>query len=149
MGCFWGVEAFFKKIPGVLDTTVGYTGGRIRNPTYERVCGGSTGHAEAIEIVFDPAITSYQKLLDLFWEHHDPTTFHRQGPDVGEQYRSAIFYHDEEQQKLALDSRDRLERTKKYMNPIVTEIVEDKEFYPAEDYHQDYADKNISYVCHI
>jgi peptide-methionine (S)-S-oxide reductase len=149
MGCFWGVQALFKSIPGVIKTTVGYTGGKIPNPTYERVCAGSSGHAEAMEMEFDPKIVSYEKLLDLFWEHHDPTTYHRQGPDVGEQYRSAIFYHNEEQKKLAEESKDRLDRNHRYTNPIVTEIVEAKEFWPAEEYHQNYADKHPDAACAI
>lgn len=149
MGCFWGVEAFFKKVPGVTSTTVGYTGGHVADPNYEKVCTGTTGHAEAIEIEFDPAASSFEKLLDLFWEHHDPTTPNQQGPDYGEQYRSAIFYHSLEQKKSAEESRNRLEINHRFTNPIVTEIVEAKEFYPAEEYHQDYSDKNPSYVCHI
>ncbi len=149
MGCFWGVQALFKSVPGVIKTMAGYTGGKIPHPTYERVCAGSTGHAEAVEIEFDPSVVSFEKLLDLFWEHHDPTTFHRQGPDVGEQYRSAIFTHNEEQARLAQESKERLDRNKRYTNPIVTEIVPAKEFYPAEEYHQNYADKHPDVVCHI
>jgi peptide-methionine (S)-S-oxide reductase len=149
MGCFWGVQALFKAVPGVTNTTVGYTGGKIPNPTYERVCAGSTGHAEAMEMEFDPAKISFEKLLDLFWEHHDPTTYHRQGPDVGEQYRSAIFYHSAEQKRLAEESKERLERNHRYTNPIVTEIVEAKEFWPAEEYHQNYADKHPDVACAI
>lgn len=149
MGCFWGVQVLFKRVKGVLKTVVGYTGGHVVNPSYEKVCTGTTGHAEVIEIEFNPEIVSYNSLLETFFEHHDPTTPNRSGPDVGEQYRSAIFYHDEEQKKLAEEFRDRLERTKRYQNPIVTEILPAKEFYPAEEYHQDYADKNPTYVCHI
>ena len=149
MGCFWGVQVLFKKVPGVLKTVVGYSGGHVANPSYEKVCTGTTGHAESIEIEFDPTKVSYEELLDLFWEHHDPTTPNQQGPDVGEQYRSVIFYHNESQKKLAEESRDRLERNRRFTNKIVTEIVPAKEFYPAEDYHQDYAEKNPSYVCHI
>ncbi len=149
MGCFWGVQALFKAVPGVTKTTVGYTGGKIPSPTYERVCAGSTGHAEAMEMEFDQSIVSYEKLLDLFWEHHDPTTYHRQGPDVGEQYRSAIFYHSEEQKKLAEESKERLDRNHRYTNPIVTEIVPAHEFWPAEEYHQNYAEKNPNVACAI
>ncbi|MBX4189276.1 peptide-methionine (S)-S-oxide reductase MsrA [Candidatus Parcubacteria bacterium] len=149
MGCFWGVQALYKAVPGVVRATSGYTGGKIPNPTYERVCTGSTGHAEAVEVEFDPSLVSYEKLLDLFWEHHDPTTLHRQGPDVGEQYRSAIFYHTEEQKRLAEESKERLDRNHRYTNGIVTEIAEAKEFWPAEEYHQDYAEKHPDVVCHI
>lgn len=149
MGCFWGVQFLFKKVLGVTKTTVGYTGGHVEDPTYEKVCAGTTGHAEAIEIEFDPSLVTYQALLDTFFEHHDPTTPNRSGPDVGEQYRSAIFHHDEEQKKLAEETKDRLERNHRYKNPIVTEIFPAGAFYPAEEYHQDYAEKNPSYVCHI
>lgn len=149
MGCFWGPQVLFKKVQGVIKTSVGYTGGTIENPTYEKVCGGSTGHAEAIEIEFDPSIVSYKELLDLFWKFHNPTTYNRQGPDIGEQYRSAIFFHNAEQKKLALDSMEELLESKKHEDPIVTEIVPAREFYPAEDYHQDYFDKNPNAVCHI
>ncbi len=149
MGCFWGVQALFKSIPGVTHTTVGYTGGHTLNPNYEKVCTGTTGHAEAIEIEFDPSVVSYKELLDLFWKHHNPTTYNRQGPDIGEQYRSAIFYHTEEQKQLALTSRDKLSESKKYSDPIVTEIVPAETFYPAEEYHQDFATKNPHVVCHI
>jgi len=149
MGCFWGPEAFYKPIKGILDTTVGYTGGRVADPTYEQVCGGDTGHAEAIEIVFDPSVITYGQILDHFWEHHDPSAFHRQGPDVGEQYRAAIFYHNDAQKAEALASKDRFIERHKFSKPIVTEIVEAGPFYAAEEYHQDYADKHSSYVCHI
>ncbi|MBX4200338.1 peptide-methionine (S)-S-oxide reductase MsrA [Candidatus Parcubacteria bacterium] len=149
MGCFWGVQALFKSTPGVIKATSGYTGGHLANPSYEKVCTGTTGHAEAVEVEFDPSRISYEKLLDLFWEHHDPTTYHRQGPDVGEQYRSGIFYHSDVQKRLAEESRDRLSRNHRYLNPIVTEILPAKEFYPAEEYHQDYAEKHPDVVCHI
>jgi peptide-methionine (S)-S-oxide reductase len=149
MGCFWGVQALFKAVPGVANTVAGYTGGHVVNPSYEKVCSGSSGHAEAVEMEFDPNVVSYEKLLDLFWEHHDPTTPNRQGPDIGEQYRSAIFYHDDEQKKLAEESKERLEKNHRFKNPIVTEIVSAPEFYRAEEYHQDYAEKNPSVVCHI
>ncbi|MHB1330764.1 MAG: peptide-methionine (S)-S-oxide reductase MsrA [Minisyncoccota bacterium] len=149
MGCFWGPQVLFKKIPGVVRTTVGYAGGHKKDPTYEDVCSGNTGHAESIEIEFDPSIVTYDSLLDTFFEHHDPTTLNRQGPDIGEQYRSVIFYHDESQKEVALEFKDRLERNNRYHRPIVTEIIPAKEFYRAEEYHQDYAEKNPSYVCHI
>lgn len=149
MGCFWGVQVLFKKIPGVITTTVGYTGGHVENPSYEKVCNGTTGHAEAIELEFDPSVVSYQSLLDTFFEHHDPTTPNRSGPDVGTQYRSAIFYHNDSQKRLAEETVARLTRTQRYLRPIVTEITPAGAFYRAEEYHQEYAEKNPSYVCHI
>jgi peptide-methionine (S)-S-oxide reductase len=149
MGCFWGPEAFFRDIPGIVDTTVGYTGGGVVNPTYEQVCAGTTGHAEAIELSFDPSIITYGQVLDLFWEHHDPTTFHRQGPDVGEQYRAGIFYLDEEQKAEAEASKIRFVERHKFSKPIVTEITQATAFFPAEEYHQDYSKKHASFVCHI
>lgn len=149
MGCFWGPQAFFKTIPGVINTTVGYTGGHLDSPTYDQICSGNTGHAEAIEIEFDPKIITYKELLDLFWAHHNPTTYNRQGPDVGEQYRAAIFFHNGEQKELALESLDKLIESKKYKEPIVTEITEATEFYKAEEYHQNFAEKNPHVVCHI
>src|SRR3989338_7785786 len=135
-GCFWGVQAAFDKIKEVIKTTVGYTGGNLKNPSYEDVCSNKTGHAEAILLEFNPKIVSYEKLLEIFWKIHDPTTINRQGPDVGSQYRSAIFYYNDEQRITALNSRDK--EAKKYKNKIVTQIVKIKEFYPAEDYHQKY-----------
>lgn len=149
MGCFWGVQALFKKLPGVLHTTVGYTGGKWPDPTYEKVCGGSSGHAEAVEIEFDPSITSYDKLLNIFFEAHDPTTPDRQGPDIGTQYRSAIFYHTDEQRKIAEEVKDRLDRNSRFSNPIVTQIAPAGVFYRAEEYHQDYTDKHPDAVCAI
>ena len=148
-GCFWGVEAAFQNIKGVKTTTVGYTGGTLKNPTYKQVCFGNTGHAEAVEIEFNPKIISYQKLLDTFWENHDPTTFHKQGPDIGSQYRSAIFYHNEEQKKDALASLRIWQ--KKFRNKIVTEIVKATKFYPAEEYHQKYYQKHkiMGKICGI
>ena len=145
-GCFWGVQAAFDKIKGVVKTTVGYTGGDFKNPNYEQVCSDKTGHAEAIFIEFNPKIVSYEKLLEIFWKIHDPTTINRQGPDVGSQYRSAIFYYNDEQRITALNSRDK--EAKKYKNKIVTQIVKIKEFYPAEDYHQKYY-LTHKVVCHI
>lgn len=149
MGCFWGVQTFFKTIPGVTKTTVGYTGGHIDNPTYEKICMGNTGHAEAIEIEFDSKVITYSQLLDLFWNHHNPTTYNRQGPDIGEQYRSVIFYHSDIQKKLAEESMQKLTDMKKFKNPIVTEIVPAGTFYRAEEYHQDYSEKHPNFVCHI
>lgn len=138
-GCFWGVEADFKQIPGVLTTQVGYTGGKTTNPTYEQVCYTNTGHAEAVDLTFDDSIITYEKLLDAFWDMHDPTTIDRQGPDVGSQYRSAIFTHSTSQEKSAKASL--IKREKLIKEKIVTQIVPAKEFYRAEEYHQDYAAK--------
>ncbi|MBI2340728.1 MAG: peptide-methionine (S)-S-oxide reductase MsrA [Deltaproteobacteria bacterium] len=148
-GCFWGVEKIIREIPGVLDTTVGYTGGTTSHPTYEDVCTGTTGHSEAIEIVFDPAKISYEALLDYFFRLHDPTTLNKQGHDVGNQYRSAIFYHGEKQKEAALKVRDHVNRSGKWSKGIVTEIVPAGTFYTAEEYHQDYLLKNPGgYSCH-
>jgi peptide-methionine (S)-S-oxide reductase len=135
-GCFWGVESLFQELDGVVDTTVGYAGGTTENPTYKEVCYENTGHAEVIEIVFDPAKVSYEELLAYFWRLHDPTTVNRQGPDVGTQYRSVIFYYSPEQKAAA--EKVKVEAQKKWKRPIVTEIVEGPTFYPAEAYHQDY-----------
>jgi peptide-methionine (S)-S-oxide reductase len=140
-GCFWGVEADFRAIEGVVDALVGYTGGSTPNPTYQQVCSDRTGHAEAVEVTFDPARVSYSQLLDAFWELHDPTTPNRQGPDVGSQYRSAIFYHSEEQRAAAEASKAALERSGRYKTPVVTEIVPAATFWRAEDYHQQYVAK--------
>jgi peptide-methionine (S)-S-oxide reductase len=140
-GCFWGIEDAFRKIPGVLSATAGYTGGTFANPTYEDVCSGRTGHAEAVRIEFDPAQVSYEQLLEVFWNIHDPTTPDRQGPDVGSQYRSAVFFHTPEQEAAARASREKLERSGHYANPIVTEITPAPDFYPAEEYHQRYYEK--------
>jgi len=141
-GCFWCMEAPFDKLPGVTSVTSGYTGGQKRNPTYEEVSAGSTGHAEAVQVVFDPAVISYGKLLDVFWHNIDPTVSNRQFCDVGTQYRSAIFTHDEEQRRLAEASRAELAKSKPFRENIVTEIVPASEFYPAEEYHQKYYQKN-------
>lgn len=135
-GCFWGVQAAFDEVKGVVSTTVGYTGGHAKNPTYKDVCTGATNHAEAIEIIFDPKKVSFEKLLELFWKIHDPTQVNRQGPDVGSQYRSAVFYHDEEQKKIAEKSKQTLENT--IMKKVATEITKASAFYPAEAYHQKY-----------
>ena len=138
-GCFWGVEAKFQKIKGVKKTTVGYMGGKLKNPTYEQVCTDKTGHAEVIQIMYDEKQTSYEKLLKIFWEIHDPTQLNRQGPDIGTQYRSVIFYHNEKQKKFTEESKK--QQQKKYNKKIVTEITPVKEFYPAEEYHQKYLQK--------
>jgi peptide-methionine (S)-S-oxide reductase len=140
-GCFWGVEAAFRKVKGVTSTSVGYTGGNLENPGYHDVSTGKTGHAESIEVLYDPSRISYEELLDVFWNIHDPTTQNRQGPDIGSQYRSAIFYHNEDQKTAASDSKKELEASGKYRKTIVTEIVPASEFYPAEDYHQRYFEK--------
>jgi peptide-methionine (S)-S-oxide reductase len=148
-GCFWGVEDAFRHVPGVISTTVGYTGGRTKNPTYEEVCSHTTGHAEALEVEFDPAKVSYLQLLSVFWQSHDPTTLNRQGPDVGTQYRSAIFYHDAQQEADARASKETLEKAKVFKRPIVTEISPASEFYRAEDYHQQYFEKRGMKSCHL
>jgi peptide-methionine (S)-S-oxide reductase len=148
-GCFWGVEAAFRQIKGVRRTTVGYSGGTLENPGYRDVCSGRTGHAEAIEVEYDPMEVSYAELLQVFWENHDPTTLNRQGPDVGTQYRSVIFYHNEEQQLAATRSKEELASSGRYRNPIVTEIVPAAEFYRAEEYHQQYLEKRGLATCKI
>lgn len=147
-GCFWGVEEAFRTLPGVVSTRVGYTGGTLSNPTYENVCSGTTHHAEAIEISFDPTKISYSDLLDLFWRMHDPTTMNRQGFDIGEQYRSAIFFHSNEQKELAEKSKAALEKSKRFSRPIVTQIVSATTFFEAEEYHQKYLLKRGANVCH-
>jgi peptide-methionine (S)-S-oxide reductase len=141
-GCFWCIEADFEKVEGVLTVTSGYTGGRVPNPTYKQVSAGGTGHTEAIRVVFDPDRVTYKELLDVFWRNIDPTVSDRQFCDVGSQYRAGIFYHTEEQKEMAEESRDDLERTKMFPDPIVTEITAAGAFYPAEAYHQDYYKKN-------
>ena len=148
-GCFWGVEVTFRNVPGVKDVLVGYLGGTMANPTYRDVCTGRTGHAEVVQVTYDPAEVSYDKLLDVFWENHDPTTLNRQGPDVGTQYRSAIFYHSPEQQREAEASKAHLEQSGRFRRPIVTEITPASAFYPAEDYHQRYLEKRGLASCHI
>ncbi|MDD2773157.1 MAG: peptide-methionine (S)-S-oxide reductase MsrA [Elusimicrobiales bacterium] len=149
VGCFWGAQAYFKKVPGVLSTSAGYTGGYKPNPTYEEVCTGKTGHAEAVEVVFDPAIISFRRLLEHFWKIHNPTSLNKQGNDSGSQYRGAVFYRSPEQKRDAEESKLALEKSGKYSKPIATEITTASEFYPAEDYHQDYLDKNPGGYCHI
>jgi len=148
-GCFWGVEAAFRQVKGVISTSVGYTGGSLKNPTYEDVCSGKTGHAEVVEVVYDPEQVSYDKLLQVFWENHDPTTLNRQGPDIGAQYRSAVFYHTPEQMTAALAAKEKLQTGGRYKRPIVTEITAASPYYPAEDYHQQYLEKRGLASCHI
>lgn len=144
-GCFWGVEEAFRNLNGVISTTVGYMGGDFENPTYEDVCRGGTGHAETVEVVYDPSIISYNELLAVFWNNHDPTTPDRQGPDVGSQYRSVIFYYDDEEKKLALAFKEEVQ--KRFSRDIVTEIVPATTFYRAEDYHQQYLAKRGRKSC--
>lgn len=148
-GCFWGVEAAFRRVPGVIDAAVGYEGGTLANPTYRDVCGDQSGHAEVVQVEFDPARVSYERLLDVFWQIHDPTTLNRQGPDVGTQYRSVIFYHTPEQEQTARASKERLEQSRKLRRPVVTEIVPAQTFYRAEEYHQRYAEKHGGAGCHL
>ena len=140
-GCFWGVEAAFREVEGVTSTQVGYAGGSLEDPTYEQVCSGRTGHAETVEVEFDPAKVSYDGLLAVFWEIHDPTTLNRQGPDVGAQYRSAIFSHDAEQEAAARASKEKLQNSGRFGREIVTEITPASTFHRAEEYHQQYLDK--------
>lgn len=137
-GCFWCIEPAFQKLNGVLSTTVGYAGGSFENPTYEDVCTGQTGHAEVVQVDYDASKISYDELLNVFWNNHDPTTLNRQGPDIGEQYRSVIFFHTAEQESVAKTSREKLQNSGKYGKKIVTEIVPASQFYKAEEYHQKY-----------
>ena len=146
-GCFWGVEAAFREVRGVKSTEVGYSGGTVKNPTYKDVCTGRTGHAEAVKVEYDPAELSYEELLDVFWGCHDPTTLNRQGPDVGTQYRSAIFFHTPEQEVAARASKENLQASDDYTRPIVTEIIPASEFYRAEEYHQQYLEKRGQASC--
>lgn len=149
-GCFWGVESAFRAIPGVLDAEVGYIGGITENPTYEQVCTDRTGHAEAVEVTFDPRLVSYEELVERFWALHDPTQVNRQGPDYGTQYRTAIFTHSDEQQKVAEASKERLEESKRFSKPIATQILPAPTFWRAEEYHQRYFEKRgIDPTCHI
>jgi peptide-methionine (S)-S-oxide reductase len=148
-GCFWGVEATFRQVPGVVDTAVGYEGGSMPNPTYRDVCTDETGHAEVVQVTFDPARVSYDRLLDVFWENHDPTQKNRQGPDVGTQYRSAVFFHSDAQRQAAEASKERLAASGRYARPIATEIVPASTFWRAEDYHQRYLEKRGLATCHI
>src|SRR6266568_729733 len=137
-GCFWCTEAVFDRLKGVTSVVSGYAASRVENPSYEEVCSGRTGAAEAIQITYDPSVISYEKLLDIFWHLHDPTTLNRQGNDIGTQYRSAIFYNNDEQKRIALASKEAIDKSGTYKKPVVTEIVPFTNFYPAEDYHQDY-----------
>lgn len=148
-GCFWGVEAAFRQINGVTLTQVGFLGGSLENPTYRDVCAGRTGHAEVVEIEYDPSIVTYEELLEVFWKNHDPTQHNRQGPDVGAQYRSAIFFHTPEQEAAASASKQKLERGGRYQRPIATEITPASKFYRAEEYHQQYLEKRGLAQCHI
>lgn len=148
-GCFWGVEATFRKMPGVIDAFPGYTGGKTVNPTYKDVCTDLTGHAEAVEITFDPTKVTYQQLVDVFFKMHDPTQVNRQGPDVGTQYRTAIFYHSPEQKMVAEATIKRLTEAKKFRRPIATQLVEAQPFYKAEEYHQRYLEKHGLDNCHL
>ena len=140
-GCFWGVETKFGKVEGVIETEVGYTGGVTKNPTYKDVCTNETGHAEVVKVTFDPSIVSYEELLEIFWEIHNPTTLNRQGWDIGTQYRSAVFYSNEEQRLSAIKLKEKLESSGKYKKSIVTEIIPAAEYYKAEEYHQKYHEK--------
>ena len=148
-GCFWGVEAAFRQVEGVVSTAVGYTGGTLKNPSYQDVCTDQTGHAEVVQIEYDPTKVPYDDLLGVFWKIHDPTTLNRQGPDTGAQYRSAIFFHSPEQESAAKASKHRLEQAGAYKRPIVTEITPASEFYRAEDYHQQYLEKRGLAHCTI
>jgi peptide-methionine (S)-S-oxide reductase len=148
-GCFWGVEATFRQVKGVKSTRVGYMGGKTENPTYRDVCGHRTGHAEVVEVTYDPNQVKYEDLLRVFWENHDPTQLNRQGPDVGDQYRTVIFFQDAEQEAAARASKEELERSGRFRRPIVTQIVAAPTFYEAEDYHQQYLEKRGLASCHI
>ena len=146
-GCFWGVEETFRTLKGVVSTAVGYTGGTLANPTYEQVCTDRTGHAEALQVEYDPAVISYEDLLEVFWKNHNPTTMNRQGPDFGSQYRSAIFFHTPEQQAAATASKEKAQA--RFPRPIVTQIVPASTFWRAEEYHQRYLEKRGQTSCHI
>jgi peptide-methionine (S)-S-oxide reductase len=148
-GCFWGVEVAFRKVPGVTATAAGYLGGTLENPTYKDVCSGRTGHAEVVEVTYDPSQVTYEDLLNVFWTSHDPTTLNRQGPDRGTQYRSAIFYHSEAQKAAAMASKERWNASGRFSGPIVTEITPASTFYRAEEYHQRYLEKQGLASCHL
>src|SRR5579872_6124810 len=148
-GCFWGVEAAFRQVKGVSSTAVGYAGGHLKNPTYRDVCTDQTGHAEVVQVEYDPSQVSYDDLLKVFWENHNPTTMNRQGPDIGTQYRSAIFFHNPEQEAAARASKEKLERSGAYKKPIVTEITPASDFWRAEEYHQQYLEKRGLAHCSI
>jgi peptide-methionine (S)-S-oxide reductase len=147
-GCFWGVEAAFRRVEGVVNTAVGYCGGTMLNPTYEDVCTDQTGHAEVVQVEYDPERVDYETLLEVFWKSHDPTTLNRQGPDFGSQYRSVIFYHDDEQKAAALASKEQMQASGRYSRPIVTEVRPAARFYRAEEYHQQYLEKHGE-GCHL
>ncbi len=146
-GCFWGVEAAFRRVTGVSSTAVGYLGGTLKNPTYHDVCTGKTGHAEVVQLEYDPSLVSYEELLNVFWSLHDPTTLNRQGPDVGTQYRSAIFFHNAEQEAVTKASKEKLQNSGRYKRDIVTEMTPASEFYRAEEYHQQYIEKRGQASC--
>lgn len=148
-GCFWHVEHAFMHVPGVVSTRVGYMGGHTENPTYPEVCSHTTGHAEVTEVTFDPSKVSYEELLNVFWNSHDPTTLNRQGPDVGDQYRSVIFYHSKEQEEAAKASKERMEKSGRFDRPIVTQIMPAQKFWQAEEYHQKYFEKTGRRACGI
>lgn len=148
-GCFWGVEAAFRQVPGVKSTHVGYAGGQTQNPTYKEVCTDETGHAEVVLVEYDPKVVAYADLLNVFWNCHNPTTLNRQGPDVGTQYRSAIYYADDRQKQLAEESKQKLHDSGKFRNPIVTEITKAPTFFRAEEYHQQYLEKRGQSSCHL
>ena len=148
-GCFWGIEAAFRRVPGVLDAAVGYTGGHTQNPNYQEVCTDTTGHAEVVQVTFDPEKLSYDQLLDVFWTIHDPTQVNRQGPDYGKQYRTAIFFHSPEQEAAAKKSKQALEASGKLRRPVATEITPAGPFWRAEEYHQRYLEKRGAASCHI
>jgi peptide-methionine (S)-S-oxide reductase len=148
-GCFWGIEAAFRRVPGVLDAAVGYSGGKTQNPSYQEVCTDTTGHAEVVQVTFDPEKLSYEQLLDVFWTIHDPTQVNRQGPDYGKQYRTAIFFHSPEQEAVAKKSKQALEASGKLRRPVATEITPAGPFWRAEEYHQRYLEKRGAASCHI
>ena len=148
-GCFWGVESAFRQVPGVTDAAVGYAGGTVKNPTYKQVCTDRTGHAEVCQVSFDPARIGYEKLVEVFFQIHDPTTSNRQGPDVGTQYRSVIFFHSADQETVARTVKERLEASGRFPRPIVTQIVPAGAFWRAEEYHQRYFEKNGMPSCHV
>ena len=148
-GCFWGVEVTFRNVGGVLDAIVGYTGGSTEKPTYEQVCSSGTGHAEAVEVTFDPERLSYDELLDVFWQNHDPTQVNRQGPDRGSQYRSAVFFHSPEQEEAARRSKEALDTSGRLSRPVATEITAASTFWPAEEYHQRYLERRGQATCRI
>jgi peptide-methionine (S)-S-oxide reductase len=148
-GCFWQIEEMYRTVPGVISATSGYEGGNLNNPTYQDVCTDESGHAEMVEIEYDPALVNYETLLDIFWNNHNPTTINRQGPDIGTQYRSAIFFHSPEQEKIAKESKAKLDASGKFRKPIVTEITPASTFWKAEEYHQKYLFKRAMTHCHI